>query len=272
MLLNRRHLRIKVLQELYAFYQSDETDYVLRERELEKSIGKAYDQYILWLSLLVDLKAFAEHRIEENKSKKLPTPEDLNPNRRFVDNKVLELFSVNQKLRKEIERLKLSWKSEEDLFRRLFRQIQASENYQNYMSGSDDTLDAQKTFLVKMFKEDVANFELLHSLLEERSIFWIDDIDLMCSMVIKTIKQVTEETDEHSPILELFKDKEDEVGFYKTLFRKTIVNDESLSELINSKTDNWELDRIAKMDVILMKMALAEAMEFKTIPLKVTVE
>ncbi len=268
MLLNRRHLRIKVLQELYAFYQSDENDYVLRERELDKSIDKMHEQFVYWMSLFHELKHFAENRIEENRNKRLPSQEDLNPNLKFVNNRVFEVLAVNKELRRYIEQYKVSW--EQETIKKLFNQIKECEKYKNYMADETSSFEDDQQFAVAMFKLEVANFELIHHILEEKSIFWLDDIDLICSMVIKTIKQLKPDADEFTPLPKLFKADDDEEDFYKTLFRKTIMRDEEISKLINSKTDNWELDRIAKMDVILMKMAVTEALEFKTVPLKVS--
>lgn len=270
MLLNRRHLRIKVLQELYAYYQSEEQDYVLRERELDKSIGKIWDMYILWLSLIVEVTDFAEMRIEENKKKHVPTESDLNPNLKFISNKVLKFFGANRHLNTEVERLKMSWKDHEEMVKKLYNLIQENETYVAYMASSSDSFEDDRNFVATIFKQEFVNFEPVHHMLEESSIFWMDDIDLVCSMVIKTIKQLKSDDDEFSRLPSLFKDNDDEEQYYKTLFRKTIIDDKKVSELISSKTDNWELDRIAKMDVILMKMAITEAIEFPTIPLKVS--
>ena len=268
--MNRRHLRIKVLQELYAFYQTEESDYVTRERELVGSVEKIYDQYLFWMSVFRELRYFAENKIEENKSKRLPTKEDLSPNTRFIDNKVFELFAVNQNLRAEIEKRKLGWSNEQDIIKKLFKEIASSETYALYMSDDDNDLETHKQFAVKIFKDVIANFDLIHYYLEEKSIFWVDDIDLVCSMVIKTIKLIDADFDEFTRMPTLYKQDDDEEEFFKTLFRRTVSRDEETSELIVSKTDNWELDRIAKMDVILMKMAITEALEFNTIPVKVT--
>lgn len=268
MLLNRRHLRIKVLQELYAFYQSDENDYVIRERELEKSIGKIREQFVYWMSLFRELKHHGEQRIGDNKHKRLPTEDDLNPNLKFVNNRVLELLSVNRDLNKLIELYKIRWDGE--LVKKLYQAIQEKESYNKYMASTDDSFESDLNFIVSIFKKTIANFDLIHHLLEEKSIFWMDDIDLVCSMVIKSLKQLDDKTDEFTSMPSLFKADDDEEEFYKTLFRKTIASDNEITDLIKSKTDNWEVDRIAKMDVILMKMAITEAKEFKSIPLKVT--
>lgn len=270
MLLNRRHLRIKVLQELYAYYQSEGQDYVLRERELDKSIGKIWDMYILWLSLIVEVTDFAEMRIEENKKKRLPTQSDLKPNLKFVSNKLLKFLGANRQLNKETERLKMSWKDQEEMVKKLYNRIQENELYIEYMASPEQNFEDDRNFVISIFKKEFVNFEPVHHLLEESSIFWLDDIDLVCSMVIKTIKQLKAGDDELTRLPNLFKDNDDEEQYYKTLFRKTILDDKRVSELISSKTDNWELDRIAKMDVILMKMAIIEALEFPTIPLKVS--
>jgi N utilization substance protein B len=159
---------------------------------------------------------------------------------------------------------------ENDLMKKLFLKIVDSEIYHDYMNSGENSLEEDKKFVVELFKVEIANFELIYDYFENKSIFWLDDIDLMCSMVIKTIKSIKDDSNEFSPILPLYKDKQDELDFIKTLLRNVASLDEDNTAIIDELTQNWELDRIAKMDIILLKMAITELKVHGSIPKKVT--
>lgn len=268
-MLNRRHLRIKVLQALYAYYQSEE-DYKKVEKELLNSIDRIYDLYLYLLQTFAELKHIAEHRIEENKKKIRPSEEDMHPNRKFVENAIISILENHKDLRDLSLHYKISWIGDEhqEMFRKMFLHIRESEVFDRFMNNEESGFEEDKAFMVELFKTEIANFPLLYNFFEEKSIHWLDDIDLACSMVIKTIKQFEEGGD--NGILPLHKDKEDELYFVKELMRKTVEMDEENEKIIDELTNNWELDRIAKMDVILMKMAITELQVFNEIPTKVT--
>lgn len=269
-MLNRRHLRIKVLQSLYAFFQTNDGEFGKAEKEMLLSIERIYDLYLYLLQTFSELKDIAEHRMEEAKKKIRPTEEDLHPNRKFVDNKIITILEENAMLRAAAEQRKVNWvgDAQHEMFRKMFLAMRESEVYDSYMSNGEGGFEEDKAFLVALFKSEIANFNLLYNFFEEKSIFWLDDIDLACSMVIKTIKNF-EENGETS-ILHLYKDKDDELDFVKKLMRQTVVMDKENEALIDKLTSNWELDRIARMDVILMKMAITELQIFSNIPTKVT--
>jgi N utilization substance protein B len=269
-ILNRRHLRIKVLQALYAYFQSDEDNYVRAEKDLVNSIEKMYDLYLYLLLTYGEVRDIALHRIEENKKKLRPTEEDLHPNRKFVDNEIIESLENSAELRKKSEERKINWQGDEnkEMFRKMFLAIKESETYIHHMNVQDRDFEEEKTFAIDVFKNEIANFELLHNFFEEKSIQWLDDIDLVCSMVIKTIKQM--ENGEGFKLLPLYKEDDDEQEFIRELFKKTVSMNFSNEKLIDELTENWELERIAKMDIILMKMAVTELQIFPSIPTKVT--
>ncbi|MFZ9028630.1 MAG: transcription antitermination protein NusB [Crocinitomicaceae bacterium] len=269
-MLNRRHLRIKVLQSLYAFYQSKGDEYVKFEKELFSSIDRIYDLYLYLLLTFSELKTQGERRIEDNKKKILPTDEDLNPNLKFVQNKVIALLESNEGLRRMSETRKVNWLGDEnqEMFRKMFLQIRESETYFEFMNNESEGFEDDMAFAVALFKTEIANFPLLYNYFEERDIHWLDDIDLACSMVLKTIKSF--DLNGNNEIMPLYKDEADEKEFIQLLFRKTVLMDEESEKLIDELTSNWELDRIAKMDIILMKMAIAEFQIFNNIPTKVT--
>ncbi len=270
-MLNRRHLRIKVLQALYAYYQSDEQSFRKVETELFNAIDRIYDLYLYLLLTMPELRDIAEHRIEENKKKIRPTEQDLNPNRKFVDNSLIERLANDPKLIRVSEQSKVNWLGDEkhELLRKMFINMRESETYFEHMNNGATGFDAEKQMLLDLFKNDIANFPLLYSYFEEESIHWIDDIDFACSMVVKTLKSM-EEGGEKVGVLDLYKDEEDEQEFVRVLLRKTISMDSENEQVIDHLTTNWELDRIAKMDTILMKMAITEFQMFNTIPTKVT--
>lgn len=269
-MLNRRHLRIKVLQSLYAFFQSKDEEYGKAEKEMLSSLERIYDLYICLLMTFEELKNKAEFRMEENKKKIRPSDEDISPNRKFADNGVIKCLEDLVSLREISEKRTVNWVGDEhqEMFRKMYLNIRESEVYDAYMNNGVTGFEEDKAFAIALFKSEIANSPLLFNYFEEKSIHWLDDIDLACAMVIKTIKAFEKEGD--NVILPLYKDKEDELNFVRQLMLKTISLDKENEQLIDELTKNWELDRIAKMDVILMKMAVTELQIFSNIPTKVT--
>jgi N utilization substance protein B len=269
-MLNRRHLRIKVLQALYAYFQSKEDNFRKTENELMGAVEKIHDLYIYLLLTFSELKSISEARIEEKKKKIRPTEEDLHPNLKFVQNEVIQLLEESKALRTASEERKINWIGDEkhEMFRKIFLVIQDSETYFEFMNNGITGFEEDKVFLVELFRAEIANSEILYSYFEEQSIHWMDDIDLACSMAIRTIKSI--EKGETVSILPLYKEDDDEQEFIRELLRKTISLNKENESLIDELTKNWELDRIAKMDILLMKMAITELQVFNNIPTKVT--
>jgi N utilization substance protein B len=212
----------------------------------------------------------AENRIDDKKKKLRPTEEDLNPNLKFVNNQVFRKIEESQFIIKESELHKANWigAEKQEIFRKLFLQIQESELYFEYMNDTENSFENDKSFAVNLFKSEIANSELLHNFFEETSIHWMDDLDHTCSMVLKTIK-ANDENAEFS-ILPLYKPNDSEKEFVVDLFRKTVAMNIENELIIDELTKNWELDRIAKMDIILLKMGITELQIFPEIPTKVT--
>lgn len=269
-MLNRRHLRIKVLQALYAYFQSDEDSLKKTENELMTAIDRIYDLYLYLLLSFGELKAIAEFRNEENKKKIRPTAEELNPNQKFVRNQVIEALENSVVLRHASEDRSVNWIGDEhrEMFRKMFLQLREEETYVTHMNNGLEGPEEDMQFAISLFKNDIANSPLLYHFFEEKSIHWMDDIDLACSMVLKTLKTVTPEG--KVEILPLYKDQEDEQEFVRTLLRKTVSMDSENLSLINDLTKNWELERIARMDILLLKMAITELQVCNNIPKKVT--
>ena len=259
-MLNRRHLRIKVLQLLYAYFQSEENNIPKAEKELLLTIERMYDMYLCLLLSLSEMKRAAENKLADKKNKLRPSEEDLHPNLKFVSNEIITALEQSSSLKELSEKRKLNWMGVEnqELFRKIFQHMN------NGLSGFEE----DRAFAIAIFKEDLANSDLLYHYFEEKSINWIDDLDLCCSMVIKSIKSI-QEKEEFIP-LPLFKENDDEKEFLVQLFLKTLLNNKESEDLIGELADNWELDRIAKMDMLLLKMGLTELQIFPSIPTKVT--
>ena len=258
------------MQALYAFFQADNGDLPKAEKQLHASIDKVYELYIFILSLLPELTDFASKNQEEAKLKRLPTEEDLNPNVKFTENKLAAAMAANLAFQRAVNRYKISWSNEQELIKKMFLEIKASELYAQYMGFAESNFIQDRDFMAKVVKTILEDYEPLNYFFEEKSILWTDDFDLAFSMAIKTIRQLQENKPEENFLLPLYKDEKDDSNFMLDLFRKTILNNAAYEKLIGEKTQNWEVDRIAMMDVLLMKMAITEILNFSNIPTKVS--
>jgi N utilization substance protein B len=268
-MVSRRILRIKIIQLLYAYYKSSASSINKAEKELFFSIQKTYDLYHYLLLLIIDVADYALTRIEIAREKKIPTWEDLHPNTKFIDNKIIAQLRINRQLNEYLKNKKLSWINYPELVRNLFNNIKESEYYKEYMSSSNRSYEEDKKVLTDIFVRDVAVFEHLYQNLEEQSIYWNDEVEFVISIIIKTIRKFSESDGDSAKILPLFKNEED-IEFVKRLFRKAILKSEEYRKLIEEFAKNWEIERIAFIDILIMQTAIAEAIEFPSIPTKVT--
>src|SRR5690554_4989930 len=273
-MLSRRLLRVKVMQMVYAFYQSGDESVKNIEKALFYSISKSFELYHLVLLLLVEIKNLAGNRIEVGRNKKIPSPEELNPNTRFVDNVVIAQLSDNVYLNRYIDSTGLSWAHSPELVKEIFEEVIKSDVYANFMDEKSDTYDVQKRFVVKLVEKVIGQYEPLYTQLEEQSVFWNDESEFVVSMVIKTLKEFEKANGPNQMLLQEVKKVGDGVDedreFVSTLFRKSILNKESYTELIRQFSQNWDLDRVAFMDIVIMHIALTEIIEFPLIPIKVS--
>ncbi len=269
LMLNRRHLRVKVLQSLYAFFQSGNTALTIGEKELFYGIEKIYDLYLYQLSLIIEIGKQAQRKIDDNKNKQVPSADDLTPNTRFVNNKVLLAISNSESLEKKISQRKISWAKAPEVVRKIYLQFKDSKHYQTYLSSQQSSYEQDRDLMLKLLKNYICENELLHHFYEENSIYWLDDWELVNKMIIKSLKSITNESEPVFEPMKLYKDIEDK-DFALELFRRTILNEKEFAPMIASKTQNWDIDRIALMDIIIMKMALAEIIKFPQIPVKVS--
>ena len=268
-MLSRRLLRVKVMQVVYAYYQKGETTIEKAEKELFHSISKSHELYHAMLLLLVELRNYSEKRIVTGKQKMRPSEEDLNPNTRFIDNQLISQLANNKTLLRYVDKTGVSWVNHPDVIKNLFQEISGSDLYKEYLSLDSAGYETDKKFVLKMVEKLVAPYEDLYNVLEEQSIYWNDEAEFIISMVLKTLKSFELVQGEDAELLPEFKD-EDDFEFVKTLFRKSILNYKESYDLIKKFSKNWDFDRVAFFDIVLMQLALAEIMEFQHIPVKVT--
>lgn len=270
-MLNRRYIRVKVFQALYSYYQAEGKDRDAVEKDLIKSINGIYDLYVYILLLLIEIKDIAKNQIEQGKEKKLPSDEDLNPNTRFIDNRLLKIIEENEEFKRHVNAKKMSWHLEETMLKKILNIIRESDAFGRYMEVGEGGFKEDREFLIGAFRDYIWGFESLHYHIEEKSIYWLDDLAIVNIHIIKTFNQMKQNSQPSDKVLmPLYKDFEDDLKFVKELFRKTIANDSMYEQQIKSAAKNWESDRIVTLDLILMKMGLCEMQNFNSIPIKVS--
>ncbi len=267
-MLNRRHLRVKVLQVLYAFFQTANDDLASGEKELILNIKKTFELYLYQLLLIGELGYIAERFFDERKSNNLRQTEDDTAGLKFPENRLIKLIRTSESLNKACKDKNISWSNDYYLLRKIFLHIRRSEMYRDYVNKGSHTFEDEKKFVLNIFKTLICDFELLHYFYEERCIYWIDDWELVYRCVVKTIKEA-KEGDKDIKLMSVFKENSDE-SFTRELFNKTVLNSKEFDPMIAEKAKNWDIERIAIIDIILIKMALTELVKFPEIPVKVT--
>ena len=269
-MLNRRHIRIKVMQSIYAMHQSGSDNLEKQEKFLQASLENIVDLYLIMLSSLIEIRKKEIEYQEVAQQKHLATPEERNPNLRFVNNPILVALDENNSLSVALENRKINnWQANDDTILMLLQVVKQSELYKKYMAKKVVTFEEERFFIADMFSELIAPNEKLYSYLEDFKLTWVDDIPVVNTQILKQLKQITSE--EQSLIVPaIYKDAEDK-DFAVELFRKTVLNETEFAKEFNDKTPNWDIDRIAELDTIIMKMAICEFLKFPSIPLKVTI-
>lgn len=268
-MLSRRLLRVKVAKNLYAHLKSGSDNLKASEKNLVESIDKAYDLYFQMMSLIVEVAHYAESRIEINKNKKLPTYEDLNPNRRFVDNAVIHLIATSDSVNDVIARRKLSWAPYSDAVKDVYNRMVESEYYKKYMSASICTFSDDRRFVEEFFTS-LEEDEALNDLVNDMSLLWTDDYGFALYMAVRTVQNLKQSHTEVK-VLPKFK-SEDDLDFAKTLFIKALVNFDENQEIVDKYSSNWDVERVVFMDSLILSIALAELIYFESIPVKVTLD
>ena len=275
-MLNRRFLRVKALQELYAYLQSHESNLNAAERRLLDDVDNLYELFVYQLSFWVEVKRFAEQRIEENKKKIFPTEEDLNPNMKFVNNRILNVLDNNRHLLKLEQTYKINWANDRDDFiRAYYVKLMEYPEYQEYMNNGKDGFEDDKKFLVAVIDKYMAEDDSLYDYYADRKLAFNSDYQIGIYLLWKFIYEMRSDFNEETRLPSVYttdgREPNDDKEFVVKLFRATILHSEEYRELVSANVSNWDYDRLALMDKILIFMALTEFCEFHSIPVKVTI-
>lgn len=271
MMLNRRHIRVKVMQTLYAFKGSESDDLSKDQKFLLFSIDNMYSLYLLQMSLLLEVQKRAEIDLQKKQKKHLATQEDKNPNRKFVENKLLQWVTNNEALKNQFESHKISnWDLDSEYVDIIFKAITSSALYKEYMQTRTSNFKEDKDFIIDVFKDIIAPNDKLYDYMEDKNLTWLDDFPTVNTTILKLLRKVKQTASDNHFTPKLYKDTEDK-QFAIDLFKKTLLNRTSINEEIDAKTKNWDSDRIANVDYVLLQMAICELKNFASIPVKVTI-
>ncbi len=268
-MINRRHIRVKVMQSVYAMTQSQNDDIVKEEKFLKYSIKKMFDLYVLLLQILVEVQKHAEQKLEISKKKHLATKEDLSPNTKFVNNRLIKKIAESSSIALHLEAQKLeNWSADDEYVKIIWDELSKSDLYKKYLNTIEDSYKVDKSFVIDFYKEIIAPNEKLAEYFEDTNITWVDDIPFVNTWVVRTLNK--QNTNGQFMLGSLYKNRDDE-DFVSELFKKVILNHHKFEEDIRKHTPNWESDRIAEIDMILIKMGICEFLHFPSIPTRVTI-
>ena len=268
-MINRRHIRVKVMQSVYAMITSKADDIIREEKFLKHSIQKLLDLYVLQLQLLVEVQQMAAKKIELSKKKHLATKEELNPNTKFIENAaILNLVNSTSLATFKNDNNINNWSLDDEYVKIVWSKLEKSDLYKIYVSSGESSFKEDKNFVQDFFKEIIAPEEKLAEYYEDQNISWLDDIPFVNTWIVRTLSKLKQ--DKVFVLDRLYKDDDDE-KFVLELFRKVILHHTSYEADISAKTPNWETDRIADIDMILIKMAITEFLKFSSIPVRVTI-
>lgn len=257
------------MQSIYAMHQKNSDEIEKEEKFLYHSIDNILDLYLIMVSSLVEIKKKEVVFLETSSKKHLATPEEKNPNKKFVNNAVLQILEESNSISIALETRKINnWSMNDDYILILLNEVKKSELYQNYMQTKTSTFEEDKQFVVDLFTEVIAPNDKLYEYLEDNKLTWIDDIPMVNTQIQKQLRQIKEGDEFRVP--KLYKDQEDK-EFVSLLFRKTVLNEIELAKEYIDKTPNWDSERIAEIDTIILKLAICEFLKFPSIPVKVTI-
>ncbi|WP_243388955.1 transcription antitermination factor NusB [Flavobacterium aurantiibacter] len=270
-MLNRRHIRVKVMQSIFAMHQTQSDRIDSQEKFLENSLRVLHDLYLLMLSALIEVHKTEERFLEKSAQKHLATAAEKNPNKRFIENPILIALSESTDLNKQIAERKLNnWDLHSDYINLMLTELKSSDVYQNYMSLETVDFEAHKDLVAFLFADVIVPNDKVYEYLEDFKMTWADDFPVVNTHIIKELKALKPTVLTNGfKVSKLYKMQKDE-GFGVELFRKTILNEKQFYKFYENKTPNWDIDRIAEVDVILLNMAICELTKFPSIPVKVT--
>jgi N utilization substance protein B len=270
-MLTRRHIRVKVLQSIYAYNQSKNKDLEKQEKFLLYNMEQMQDLYLLMLQLLIALRDQAENYLIISQKKHLATDLEKKPSKLFIDNKVISLLNSNETFTNIIKKRKLNyWENDSEYITIIFNELKEKEWYLNFLTKKESTFSEDKDFIIKIFKEIIAPNEKLYEYLEDKRLTWLDDFPLVNTLLLKMLQKITDKNINSILIPEVYKNKEDR-EYALQLFQKVIINEDELSEEIDGKTPNWDKERIAEIDMIILKMGISEFLFFPSIPVRATI-
>ncbi len=270
-MLTRRHIRVKVLQSLYAMHQSDQPDLEKQEKFLVYSMEQMQQLQVLMLQMLVELRNQAESYLEKSRSKHLATQEEKNPSRAFVDNQLLLALQGSSVLADYLKKQKLNyWKDDDEYVAILFKQLRKTEWYKEYLQEKTHNFKEDRDFVIKVYKQIVAVDDKLYDYLEDKRLTWLDDYPLVNTSLVRALGKMSTQNVDTLVVPTKYKSEEDK-EFAIDLLRKTILNDDHLTGIIDGKTPNWDKERIAEIDMLILKMGIAEFLYFPSIPVRATI-
>ena len=270
-MLTRRHIRVKVLQSIYALNQNEHPDLSKQERFLLYSLDQMHDLYLLMLQLMVEMRDHAENYLDVSQKKHLATAIEKNPSRIFIENKVLLLLDSNASLEEIVKKKGLNyWAQDTEYIGILFKNLREKDWYEDYLLKENTSFSEDQSFITKVYKEVIAPNEKLYEYLEDKRLTWIDDFPIVNTAIVKMLGKISEKNVANVLIPALYKDIEDR-EFAIQLLQKVVVNGQKLSSEIDGKTPNWDQDRIAELDFIILKMGIAEFLYFPSIPVRASI-
>lgn len=268
-MINRELIRIKIVQLTYAYYQNGSKNIDTAEKELVFSLSKAYDLYNYLLALIVAITREARRHVEVAESRAKREGTEM-PSQKFAYNRFAMQLEANHMLNDFMETQKKNWDDEAEFLRNTYNQITECQAYKDYMASADDSYEADRELWRKLYRTLIQDNADLDSILEEQSLYWNDDRDVVDSFVLKTIKRFEEKNQAHQELLPEYSSEEDK-DYARKLFRATIMNGEEYQRYMSEASRNWDFSRLAYMDIVIMQIAIAEMMTFPSIPINVTI-
>lgn len=257
------------MQGLYTWFQSEDKNIARSVESLFHGAERAYDLYLSLLQLPLEIASEEERYYADLQPGY--TKKSIEANSKFSANRIITGLHRHVAFNELYKQRKLSWQKHYDLIKKLFFNLRQSDEYKAYIQKDAHSQEDDIEFVKWVYKQIIMPSELLQTTIDEQNIWWADAVEFINSMVLKTVKTLYDNPEESLKLMPLYRDTEDDREFMEKLFRETVKNDGFFASLIDAKTKNWELDRIALVDVILMKMALAEIIAFQGIPVKVSI-
>ena len=268
-MINRELIRIKTVQLTYAYYQNGSKNIDSAEKELLFSLSKAYDLYNFLLALIVSITREAQRHLEVAQSRAQREGTEM-PSQKFVNNRFALQLEGNKMLNDFMETQKKTWNDEPEFLKKMYQLVTESQIYKDYMASPEDSYEADRELWRKLYRTLIQHNDDLDALLEEQSLYWNDDKEVVDTFVLKTIKRFEEKNQSHQELLPEY-DNEEDKDYARKLFRATIMNGDEYQHFMSESSRNWDFSRLAYMDIVIMQIAIAEMMTFPSIPITVTI-